>query len=264
MNEIETLKKELEDTKLAYQMMAQISHFKSGFLAKTAHELRSPLSSLMGLHQLILADLCENPEEEREFIEQGYQAAHKLIEIIDSIVTISKLDYGKIPLKIETVSLNYILNQVHRLTKLQATNYSLKIELKISQTDIYIKADKSRFIQGLTALVDTAISLTKRGTITISTQLNQLESMVNILIDIPCSIKDWQEEKQGLELSQTNLDLVKQWSHNLEMSPAMKFLLSQTLLEKMGGQLILLDISPENQPDTITRVKCLIPWEEYQ
>ncbi|GBF84663.1 histidine kinase dimerization/phospho-acceptor domain-containing protein [Aphanothece sacrum] len=70
-DEIEALKQELEQTKLAYQMAVQLSQFKSGFLAKTSHELRSPLSTLMGLHQLILSDLCENHEEEREFIEQA-------------------------------------------------------------------------------------------------------------------------------------------------------------------------------------------------
>ena len=62
MEKIQTIEQELEATKLAYLMTAQISQFKSGYLAKTAHELRSPLSSLMGLHQLILVDLCEDTQ----------------------------------------------------------------------------------------------------------------------------------------------------------------------------------------------------------
>ena len=56
MEKIKTLDTELEATQLADLMTAQISQLKSGFLAKTAHELRSPLSSLRGLHQLILGD----------------------------------------------------------------------------------------------------------------------------------------------------------------------------------------------------------------
>ena len=70
MNEIDELKEELKQAQLAYQMAAQMSQFKAGFLARTSHELRSPLSSMIGLHQLILSDLCESPEEQKEFIKE--------------------------------------------------------------------------------------------------------------------------------------------------------------------------------------------------
>ena len=78
-DEIEALKEELKQTELALQMAAQMSQFKGGFLARTSHELRSPLSSLIGLHQLIVSDLCDDPEEEREFVAQAYQYALKLM-----------------------------------------------------------------------------------------------------------------------------------------------------------------------------------------
>ena len=46
---------------LAYYQALELAQFKGGFLARSAHELRSPLSSLMGLHQLILTGLCDSP-----------------------------------------------------------------------------------------------------------------------------------------------------------------------------------------------------------
>jgi signal transduction histidine kinase len=262
MEEIETLRKELEATHLAYEMMAQVSQFKSGYLAKTAHELRSPLSSLMGLHQLILGDLCENPEEEKEFLKQGFESAKKLIEIIDRIVTISKIDYGSIPLNIETTSLHNIVEEVYELTEFQAQNYSYKINVKQPEIDIFIQADKSRLVQGLTALVDRALSLMEKGTIIITTQLNERENIATILIDIPCSLQQWKKQQEDLQTAGLTLTSLKRWNNNLQLSPVMTVTLCQTLLEKMGGKLTILDISPENEPETFTRLQCLMPLSQ--
>lgn len=259
MEDIETLQKELEATQLAYAMTAQINQFKSGYLAKTAHELRSPLSSLMGLHQLILGDLCEDPQEEREFLQQGFEASKKLVEIIDRIVTISKIDYGIINLNLEKICLNHVVNEIYELTEFQAKNYSYKIELKQPDTDIFIQGDRNRLIQGLTTLVDTSLNLMEKGKIVITTQLNEREKMAKLLIDIPCSFKHWEKQQEDLQTSELTLASLKTWNDNLQLSPAMTLILSQTLLEKMGGNLTILDISPDSEPETLTRLQCLLP-----
>ncbi|MEQ8958292.1 MAG: histidine kinase dimerization/phospho-acceptor domain-containing protein, partial [Coleofasciculus sp. C2-GNP5-27] len=78
-DQLESLKQELEQTRLAYQMAHEMSLYKGGFLARTSHELRSPLSSLMGMHQLILSDLCDSPEEAKEFVAQAHTSAQKMV-----------------------------------------------------------------------------------------------------------------------------------------------------------------------------------------
>ncbi len=259
MEEIETLQKELEATQLAYLMTTQISQFKSGYLAKTAHELRSPLSSLIGLQQLILGDLCEDTEEEKEFLQQGFEAAKKLVEIIDRIVTISKIDYGKISLNIETVCLNDILDEVYKLNEFQAINYNYKIDLKQPETDIFIQADKARLIQALTALIDTSLNLMEKGTIIITNHLNKRENMAKIMIDIPCSLQEWDKQQEGLEMSDLTLTSLKKWNNKLQLSPGMTLTLCQTLVEKMGGTLTRLDSSPQHEPENLTRLHCLLP-----
>lgn len=259
MDELETLKKELEATKLAYEMTTQISYLKSGYLAKTAHELRSPLSSLMGLHQLILGDLCEDPQEEREFLQQGFESAKKLVEIIDRIVTVSKIDYGMIPLNLETVCLNNIIEEVHELTEIQAKNYSYKITVKQPETNLFIQGDKNRFVQALMALVDTSLNLMEKGTIIITSQVNEREKTAQVFIDVPCSLRQWEKQQEDLQTSDLTLTSLKEWNNNLQLSPGMTLTLSQTLLEKMGGNLTIVDISPENEPETVTRLQCLLP-----
>ncbi|MEM8779228.1 MAG: sensor histidine kinase, partial [Cyanobacteria bacterium P01_G01_bin.49] len=125
--------------------------------------------------------------------------------------------------------------------------------------DINIKADQSYFMQAVTTLIDTGIGFAQRGTILISTQLNSCQNAAEIIINIPCSIDHWQGETSELELSNLNLTTFKKWSSTLEISPSMKLVLSQILLEKMKGQLTLSDSSPENAPKTLTQLQFLIP-----
>ncbi|MEM9978695.1 MAG: histidine kinase dimerization/phospho-acceptor domain-containing protein, partial [Cyanobacteria bacterium P01_D01_bin.2] len=80
---------------LAYQRLSQLERFKSGFLARTAHELRSPINSVIGLHQLILEGLCETPEEEKQFTGEAKEAAYKVLQLFDTIIAASKLDIGR-------------------------------------------------------------------------------------------------------------------------------------------------------------------------
>lgn len=264
INEIEALRQELAQTKLAYQMAAQLSQFKTGFLAKIAHELRSPLSSLMGLHQLILSDLCESPEEEREFIGEAYQTAQKLMNIIDEIIVVSKIEYGQITLQTKIIPLTEILNNLEQSTHLQATNYTLKLDIISPLSEIYILVDQQRLLQALITLVDTGISLANRGTIQISTHINDADSLVQLMIDIPCSLKSWEQEQPPLDSIELTLEYFKEFSKKVEMSPGLKLLLCQTLLESMGGQISLSNSSSENSSEETTRLLVLIPLASAQ
>ncbi|ACK66635.1 histidine kinase [Rippkaea orientalis PCC 8801] len=264
MDKIEALKQELEQTKLAYQMAAQLSQFKSGFLVKTSHELRSPLSSLMGLHQLILSDLCESPEEQREFIAEAYQAAQKLMNMIDEIMTVSKIEYGKITLQNQVIPLARVFSQLHELTHLQATNRSLTVTIIPLESEVYIKADSQRFLQALVTLVDAGITIAQSGKITISTNLQQGKNYAQINLNFPNSFELWQAEKVSYDLTQVSLESIKAFSHQVDISPGLKFLLCQTLLEKMGGQLTLIDLSSSNDSKPLTQLVLLIPLASDQ
>ncbi|NES80154.1 MAG: sensor histidine kinase [Moorea sp. SIO2B7] len=263
-DEIEALKEELKQTKLALQMAAQMSQFKGGFLARTSHELRSPLSSLIGLHQLIVSDLCDDPEEEREFVAQAYQYALKLMGLIDEIVAISKIEYGRQQLEIKPIKLAQVLFNVHSLIHLQAANRSLRLEISSPNAEVYIMADEKRFQQMLVTLVDTAISSLEEGTIAISTGVSPKSDLMEIYIDIPCPASIWSEPADLLQkIPEVTLEatpeVVKTFSKTLEFSPGMKLLLAQNLLDVMQGKLEVLDLSTDNGgKNSVTRLQCSI------
>lgn len=254
MKEIEELKQELKQTQLAYQMAAQMSQFKAEFLARTSHELRSPLSSLIGLHQLILSDLCESPEEQKEFITQAYQSALKLMKLIDEIVAVAKTEYGSNKLYIESLQLAEIFENIYHLTHLQAANRNLKLNIVAPNPEIKVLVDRERFSQSLVNLIDSSISLMQEGSISMQVE-NINNSALAIIIDIQCSIDVWQDKDNSEDKTPpTNPESIGKLLQEIGLSPQMKLLLSQTLLETMGGTLQLIDLSQQNRGEPLTRL----------
>jgi K+-sensing histidine kinase KdpD len=251
MNEIDELKEELKQAQLAYQMAAQMSQFKAGFLARTSHELRSPLSSMIGLHQLILSDLCESPEEQKEFIAQAYHSALKLMKLIDEIVAVSKTEYGSNSLHLESLELTKIFSEIDRLTHLQAANRNLKLEIVQPDPQICVFADRSRLIQLIFNLIDSGIVLMKTGSIKLS-MTEVTKDSVKIEIDLDCPAALWQESTlTEPDFQAHDLTEIRELLQEISLSANMKLLMSKTLLETMGGSLEFQDLhnsSDESQP----------------
>ena len=256
MSDIEQLETELENTRIAYQMAKEINQLKTGFLGRAAHELRSPLSSLISLHQLILFDFCENPEEEKQFLEHAYQSAQKLLEMIDELILVSKLDYGTIPFSLASLDLNSICFELESLTKLQAANRNLRVVITPDAEPVQVLVDQGRLLQTLVMLIDTGIRETTKGSIQIRIKANKTENLAHINIDIPCPLESWQKDPNPpLEAKEKNIEQWKRLSKNLHHSPKMQFLLAQTIFQKMGGELLLSSISQANSTETITQIQ---------
>lgn len=268
--EIERLQEELRETRLAYQMAMEMSQFKAGFLARVSHELRSPLNGMIGMHQLILSDLCDDPAEEREFIGQAHASALKLLKLLDLILTVSKTEHGSIKMEIQPLSLASLLNEVYQLTYLQAQDRNLRFQLIPPDPEVYVLADPTRLRQVLVSLVDIPIHSMREGHLCLSTKLEPETGYVHIWIEDERPASFWQEP---LALLQDPLSVEQSWSG--QVSPGMTLLMNQTLLERMQGRLEILATpletssdaslpaclpSPgEIEPTNLSRVQCSIP-----
>jgi signal transduction histidine kinase len=242
----------LQDTKIAYQLALLNSRFKAGFLGRIAHELRSPLSSLMALHQLIINDLCENPEEEKEFIKEAYKYSQKLLELIDTLVEVSNLEVGKIAFDIKKLSLSKILDDVKKLMDLQAANRNLKLKFLSQVEDINILADQKKLLQSLLFLIEIAIDYSEFGTIQLTVDhVPKSSTLVNINIDLPDHLANISEP---INLSQSLIEDLKPLNHLPQLSSGMKLMLAQSLIEMMGGKLEFAE-----SPHKTTRLQLFLP-----
>ncbi len=255
--EIQALKADLQRSRLAYQMAVEMAQFKAGFLARASHELRSPINSVISLHQLILADLADNPAEERDFIAQSYGAAEKMLGVLDQLIHISKTAHGSEQIQLQPLPLQSILAEVKNLTHLQAENRNLRLAIAMPDPEIYVLADPKWFQQVLMSLIDLPISLMQEGTIRVTAEAILSSQEIRIYIEDDRPLSFWSEPINLLQLLQANTK-----GDPLEFtplpSPGLSLLMNQTLLELMGGRLEVLAVpSAESE---VTRIQCSIPW----
>lgn len=247
------LSNKLKQTQLAYAMASEMSKFKGGFLARTSHELRSPLNSLIGTLQLITGDLCDSPEEEKEFVQQAYTAALKMVGLIDDLVFVSKVEHGTEKMDLQSLSLSKVLSDVEDLTYLQAANRSIRLNFHIPDQDIMVWADERRLKQVLVSLIDGAIAQMDVGNIDITVENQPTSQTVNILIDDQRLLNSWSESWQLLEETAAKVDL-----DEIQLTPGGKLLVNQILLELMQGKLAILPVPTEKTDDIHTRTQCTL------
>jgi signal transduction histidine kinase len=262
--DIEPLKEELKQTQLAYEMAKEMSQFKGGFLARTAHELRSPLSSLIGMHQLILSDLCDSPEEAREFVAQANTSALKMVKLLDEVIAVSKIEHGSNRLDILSLPLAQVFEEVFNLTYLQAANSNLQFDIVPPDPELQVLADPRRFRQVLVGIVDTAIaqlSDCKEGSIKVTGAGNPDTKEVHVWIDVQSPSSAWSEV---VDLLSTTPEPEKHPSKTSEFSPGLTLLMVQALIGVMQGKLEVLPVPDNDRPaglDTehFVRLQCSMP-----
>lgn len=236
-NQINPLEIELNKTKIAYQEAMENNRLKTGYMGRIAHEIRSPLSSLMGLHQLIINDLCESKEEEREFVREAYQYAKKLIAIIDQLIEVSKLEIGKINPDIEKVNLAELLRDIKPIISLEAKNKNLEFHcenIEENKQDLIIKTDRVRLTNILIFLLEVVVDYSEFGGIFLT--VKKEDKGVKININFPCKASAISEK---IDLLKTPIEELQQLNKLPQLSNGMKLIVTDTVLKILGGNLSL-------------------------
>lgn len=278
-NEFSTDADLLQQTELAYYRLAEIAQYKSGFLARSSHELRSPLSGLIGMHQLVLEQLCDSPEEERDCIVQANASALKMVQVLDDIIDAAKLEHGTVRANIQPVQLAPLLQKIYRLTHLQAQNRNIRLQIPTPDSDLYVLADPQRLQQALVRLIDTTISELKEGEIRLSVQPDAISQTIGLTIDQPIDLATWsdpitwmqrhptwQPVNYGIGLPEKRV--IAELAHVPFPSPGFSLLLAQILYQSMQGNVQVLSLSDQavsGEAESLaaiapgTRIKCTLP-----
>lgn len=260
----EVAPQEGDDGKLlwtAYVRALERAQFQGGFLARVAHELRSPLSSLMGLQQLILADLCDDPEEERQCVAQSYEAAQNLHSLMDQLIRVAKLEQGTQRLDIQPIALDVLLEDVESFVQLQVADRNARLQLKLPAQPVYAKADYNSLRQVLVMLVEAALSQ-KAYEIQVTLAPDDLGITINIWTDqsiVPLS--ELKAQLQNDSVDPWNQEALVQLQQSLQQKPGSSFvphrlstsmvwLVSQLMLDLNGGKLKLVPVSKESIPQS--------------
>ncbi len=136
---------------------------KSEFLASMSHELRTPLHTIIGFSE-ILAEELEGPvnEKQRRFINHIHNDSLHLLELINDILDLSKIESGRVELRQEIFPLNASVEEVRTSILPQADAKSIRLATRIPE-GIFLSADRVRVKQVLLNLLSNAVKFTPLG-----------------------------------------------------------------------------------------------------
>jgi PAS domain S-box-containing protein len=138
---------------------------KSEFLSSMSHELRTPLNAVLGFAQLMQRDRRE-PLSERHLarIAQVLQGGQHLLHLIDDVLDLARVEAGKLALKIESVNLQDVLQEVLAVLQPMAERSDVELVSEITAKGAFaIEADRTRFAQVLMNLGSNAIKYNRNG-----------------------------------------------------------------------------------------------------
>lgn len=148
--------------------LEELDKLKSTFIATMSHELRTPLNSIIGFTGIILEGIAgEVNEEQKKQMTMVKTSGEHLLNLINDVIDISKIEAGKIEIKIEKFDLSNLVREVAESFKVAVDKKGLKFVLKIPPKFI-ILSDERRARQIILNLVSNAVKNTDKGEIEIS------------------------------------------------------------------------------------------------
>ncbi len=252
-NVSERIKAEKEILK-AKKIAEEASEFKTRFLANMSHEIRTPMNAMIGFTELLQETKLNN--EQMNYVEIIQKSGQNLLVIINDILDLSKLQSGKMELRLDKTDLRNLINDVVSLYVMRSKEQGIVLSSNIDENiPSLVMVDNTRLSQILNNVVSNAIKFTKEGGVSIGVRL--LEQFNN-KAKIEFSIQD-----QGIGIPQDKIDSIFEDFSQIDSSLQRKthgtglgLSIVSNLVKLMGGE-----IKVDSKLNVGTTIRITIPFE---
>lgn len=234
--DITQLKKTNEELMKAKDVAERSLKVKEQFLANMSHEIRTPMNGIVGMIDLMgTTDLSE---EQSDYLRTIKRSSDTLLTIVNDILDLSKIEAGKMELKLAPVHLVETFEKIYDLYSQQAhlsgNTFFYHLDKKLPE---WILTDETRLIQVLSNLTSNAVKFSqKKGTINLSIRvLEQKDGLFSFKI----SVKD-----SGIGISEDDQEKLFQSFNQLDSSSSKNYggtglglAISKQLVESLGGEI---------------------------
>ena len=211
------------------------SQTKSSFLANMSHELRTPMNAIIGMTHLALDDGL--PDKQRDYVEKAHSSARNLLQILDDILDVSKIEAGQLALERIDFELESVISEMADVLGLRADEKGLELLFSAApELPQRLVGDPTRLRQVLVNLGGNAIKFTDAGEITVGMEVSREDAET---IELHGWVRD-----TGLGMSGAELARLFQPFTQADSSTTRRFggtglglVISRQLVERMGGKL---------------------------
>ncbi|PZU99371.1 MAG: hypothetical protein DCE90_02335 [Pseudanabaena sp.] len=230
--------RDISDRKLFEQQLKQskqiaeaASQAKGHFLASMSHELRTPLNAILGFTQLIIRDSTLK-DNHRSYLKIIHESGEHLLELINDVLDMSKIESGRISLNITSFDLYHLLETLEKMFRLRASEKKLDLIFRRSPSiPQWISTDEGKLRQILINLLSNAIKFTAIGSVTLSIELATENTLRFIVKDTGVGIPKDYLDKIFEPFEQTEIGKRATEGTGLGLSISRKF------AQIMGGEI---------------------------
>ena len=233
---------------LAKARAEEASHTKSMFLANMSHEIRTPLNGVLGMAEVLDSALTD--PEHRRMISTIRRSGETLLNILNDILDMSKIEAGKMELEQLPFSPVEVAERVEDLHRLKADEKGLDFEVLFATgAELRRLGDPFRVQQILHNLVSNAIKFTDRGEVTVEVSGRRDTPLVLEVRDTGIGMTSQQIERLHEEFQQADSSVTRRFG-----GTGLGMAITRSLVQKMGGE-----ITVRSQPGQGTHVRVVLP-----
>ena len=221
VTELEMMKRELLSAKEKAEMSDSL---KSAFLANMSHEIRTPLNAIVGFSHLIAES--DDAEERKTYYNIVNANNERLLQLINEILDLSKIESGTIEFSFGPASLHNLCREVHD-AHIFRTPQGVSLVYESSDESLMIETDKNRVFQVISNLIGNAVKFTKEGSISYGYKLVDNQIVFHVT-DTGTGIEP---EKVGLVFERfTKLN-------NHAQGTGLGLSICKSIVERLGGKI---------------------------
>ena len=169
-----------EEAQVATKEAQVANQLKDEFMGNISHELRTPLNRIINSIQFVRDDLCDDGDEEMEYLQEAHDSSMELLNIINNILDIAKIEAGIFAINLKVVDLTQVLQDAIDLQAPKIEEKGLKLSGLESHDPIIVRADPEKLKEVFVHVLSNAVKFTESGSISISVRLESRNNSASL------------------------------------------------------------------------------------
>jgi signal transduction histidine kinase len=178
----DVLRTQAAELEKANAALLQADRFRSEFLALTSHELRTPLTGILGFTRLVLDGLYESEEEMRQMLTDSYASGKHLLELLNDILDLAKIESGRMQVDLRSHDLAGIFEEVKVIVAAYPRKPGVELAWPEALADVpEVMVDDNRLKQVLVNLLSNGLKFTRAGSVRVQVERGFGEVIITVV-----------------------------------------------------------------------------------